>query len=342
MNPVNLRRAIGAADQDLLLVRMTIHSGESTFENRRGNRGDVVDESLRLDLGQLRGHVPPDGNHMRTVERKDGVEDPVSGSTAEKDLLAAGRFDGSQGVISTTKCNQLAVGRPAGSVDGVKGDRNRQQQLPLFGVPNLHFTHPCRQPSGDGEFLAVWREAHRLDPCREPDQTLHQSRVLDIVNQHLVKTGDRQKTTVGRVVEGGHDRRRFVDGRICLIVLLLGTGRGVVDRSLGNPAPDNFNLGRLQWITLVRHLCFAIYGSDQVDHQTLIRLMRNDRRFFATTGEKPIELRHHVLALGLGRLMTTVTIGLQDGTNLAIETDLVWRFLRFDVIVGKRRHRKHQ
>ena len=107
-------------------------------------------------------------------------------------------------------------------------------------------------------------------------------------------------------------------------------------------AIQQLDLGRLQWIALVRHLCFAIDGSDQFDHQTLIRLMRNDRRFFATTGEKPVELRHLVLALGLGRLMTTVTIGLQDGADLPVETDLVCLLFRFDMIVGNRRNRHHQ
>ena len=151
---------------------------------------------------------------------------------------------------------------------------------------------------------------------------------------------NRQISAIGRVVECGHHRWRLIHGRIALIVLLDRIARRVILRTLADPSANQLDLSRLQWIPLVRHLCLTIDGSDQFDQQTLIRLMRNDRHFLATTGEKSIELGHHKLALGLGRLVTAMTVGLEDGTNFSVVTDL-FGFLHLG-FVSKRNHRQHQ
>ena len=127
VDSVDLRCPIRPTDQDLFLGRVAIDRRQPTLENRRCDRGDVVDESLRLHLCQLCSHVPSDGDHMASIEGEDSIESPVRGCSIEENLLTATGIDGPDRVVSAAKRNQLAIGGPAGAIHGVKGDRYRDR-----------------------------------------------------------------------------------------------------------------------------------------------------------------------------------------------------------------------
>ena len=134
-------------------------------------------------------------------------------------------------------------------------------------------------------------------------------------------SGDGKPATIWRVVESGHDRRRFVNRKMVRIILLHSVGRSVVDRTLTDPGPDQIDLGWIQRIPLLRHLRFTIDGGDHFDQFTLVRLMRNDHRMLPAAGEQAGKTGHHVATLGFCWLMAAVAIGLKDGTDVAVITD---------------------
>ena len=111
------------------------------------------------------------------------------------------------------------------------------------------------------------------------------------------------------------------------VILLHSIFGGVVHGALTDPGPDQIDLGRIQRISLLRHLRFTIDGGDHFNQFTLVRLMRNDRRMISATGEQADKAGHHVLTLGFCWLMATMAIGLKDRTDIAIVTDrgsLLW------------------
>ncbi len=55
----------------------------------------------------------------------------------------------------------------------------------------------------------------------------------------------------------------------------------------------------------------------------LVRLMRHDRRAFLPALQQLLERSHHVVALGLGGLVATMAIRLENGADFFVEADLV-------------------
>ena len=123
---------------------MSIDGCKSPLEDRRRDRGDVVDKPLCRNLNQLRRHVSTDGNDMRSIEGKDCTQGPIGRSSVEEYLLAACGIDGTHRVVATTEGNQLAVWRPTGAINGVKSHRYRECQFPAVGIPHLDLTHSRR------------------------------------------------------------------------------------------------------------------------------------------------------------------------------------------------------
>ena len=150
---VELGLAVRAADHDLVALRVPGDGRDAPLEGAGGDRGDVVDEPLGGDLGQLGRHVAADRDQVRAVGREDGVEHPVVVRAHEQDLLAGLGVDGPDAVVGAAEGDLRAVGRPARAVDRVEGDRDRERELPLGDVPDLDLAHPRRAAAGDGQLL---------------------------------------------------------------------------------------------------------------------------------------------------------------------------------------------
>ena len=88
---------------------MSIDGCKSPLEDRRRDRGDVVDKPLCRNLNQLRRHVSTDGNDMRSIEGKDCIQGPVGRCSVEEYLFTACGIDGAQGVVTAAEGDQLAV-----------------------------------------------------------------------------------------------------------------------------------------------------------------------------------------------------------------------------------------
>src|SRR5439155_26440840 len=110
-DPVDLRAAVRAADDDLIPLRVAGDGGDAALQGARGDRGDVVHEALRGDLGQLGGHVAPDGDQVRAVGGEDGVQGPVTVRAHKEDLLAGLRVDGAHAVVGAAEGDAGAVRR---------------------------------------------------------------------------------------------------------------------------------------------------------------------------------------------------------------------------------------
>src|SRR5207248_3154284 len=93
---------------------------------------------------------------------------------------------------------------------------------------------------------------------------------------------------------------------------------------LRDPAADEVHVGGRERRLLGRHRGLAIDGRDLVDEEGFIGLAGDNRgRLRLAAGEQAIELSHHVSAAGLGGLMATLALRLEDGAYLLVVADLV-------------------
>jgi multidrug transporter EmrE-like cation transporter len=109
VHPVNLRRAIRAAEQNLIPQRMPHDALDPSFQRARRDRCDVVDEPLCRNLDQLGRHIAADRHQVAAVDRKRRIQHPIFMSALIEHLLAA---------LGITFSN-LLIRRLAGEVDSV-------------------------------------------------------------------------------------------------------------------------------------------------------------------------------------------------------------------------------
>ena len=161
-----------------------------------------------------------------------------------------------------------------------------------------------------------------------------------MVQQHLVKSSNGNQCAVRRIVDRRDDRWQTVNRWVVLIVELLGTRRRVIGRTLRNPSGDHRDLLGRKWSSFLRHLRLAVDRRDERDQMTLVRLARHDRLVLAPAARKQLgESRHHILSLGLGRLMAAVALALENRPDVAVKTDL----FRLGLLgVGAYRCREHR
>ena len=314
---VELGHAVGAADQHLVAAGAASDGVEPAAQGARGDGADIVDETLRLDLGEFRAHVAADGDEMRAVLVEDGAEHPIAVGALLEDGLAGRGVDGAEVVVGAAEGDQFAVGRPTHAVNGVEADGHGDDEGAFYDVPNLDFAHAGGEAAGDGEAGAIGGETHGLDALREADEASDQAGAVGVVEQHLVKTGDGEQFSVGGEIERGDGGRPLVDGRVGGVDVLDGVFRGVVDGALGDPLGDegDFGLGE-RWLAL-RHVGLALEQGDGGDQRALGGQVRDDGFFTAVAaGEEAGEIGHHVAALIFGGLVAALAVGLENRTDL--------------------------
>ena len=326
---------------------MPVHRVKATAQRAGRDRRDVIDEPLRRDLGELGRHVAAHGRDVVALRRERRVEHPIAVRALLQRLFAGLRIDRAHRVVRATERNRRAVRRPAQAVNRVVRHRHREPQFALLDLPNLNLPHAPRLPTGHREGFAIRRKPHRLDALGKPDQPRREARAIGLVQQHLVKTRDREHLPIRRIIQRRDDRRHRVHRQMILIVPLPHIGRRVVVRALGEPLFEQLDFQREQRRLALRHLGFAFgIRHDLHVQQALVGIAREHRRglvLAVAAREELREIRHHVAALRLGRLMATLTIGLQNGANLLVVTDrpLVLLRLRRRRRGGKqRRHRE--
>ena len=263
VNPVDPRRAISSGGDDVVERRMPIDRREATSQSPRRDRGDVVDEPLGCQLGQLDRHVAADRDEVIALGSKDSVKHPVFMRPLIEHLFTGGRVNRPQGVVGAAKGDELAVGRPAAAVDRVEADWHRQFKRACFDVPDLDLAHSRRVAAGDQQPAAVGREPHPLDPFGEANQPLgrrgrHGGVVGDRKEQHLMKAGDRQPLAIGGKVDARHNRLPGIDRRVIPVDFLASSCRRVILGTGGNPAGDEVHFSFGQRLAGLGHLGMAV------------------------------------------------------------------------------------
>ena len=328
---VDFGDAVGAADDDLVARGMPSNRLDASLECSRCDRGDVIDKTLGRHLDQLGGHVSADRHKMLAVYGKDGIEHPVVVGSLKQDLLAACRVEDTHRVVGATDNNQLAVGRPFAGVDRVVRDGDRKCQLSrehgfaiggaLLQLPDLQLAGPSGESAGDGKTFSIRRERHRFDPFGQADQAPGQSS-FGSVQEDLMEPGDSQPLAIGTVVERRDDRWAHVDGRMIEIVTHLGVLRRIIDGALANPLHDLCDRLGIQRRSTFGHRRFAVDRRDHFDEVTLFGFAGHDgRRSRFSSPHQPLELRHDIVAIGLGRLVAPLAVGLENGPNFAVKAD---------------------
>ena len=191
------RRPVRAADQQFVAHRMPPDRQLAAAQHARRVRGDVADETLSRHVRHLHGHVAASREDRFPVGREHRASHPVVVSGHVDHFPARFDLDRTDAVVAAADRDLLAVRRPIAAVDRVERHGQRQLQTPLGHVPHLQLAHPPRQATGDGQQRAVRREANRLDPFGQTDQTGHRFAAVHRGQQHLVKTGDGQQRPVG-------------------------------------------------------------------------------------------------------------------------------------------------
>jgi hypothetical protein len=155
VDAVGPRRAVGAGRHDVLEHGVPVDGLQAAPQRARRDRGHVVDESLRRQLGELDRHVAAHRDHVVSLGREHRVEHPVLVRALEEHLRSRRGVDRPHRVVGAAEADELAVGRPAAAVDGVEGDGHRPQERAVGHVPDLHLAHPRRVAAGDGQPRAV-------------------------------------------------------------------------------------------------------------------------------------------------------------------------------------------
>src|SRR5438309_18609 len=108
---------------------MSGHGEDAAFERSGRDRGDVINEPLLGDFGQLDAHVASAGDDVIALEREGGAERPITMRTHLDDLLAVSGLDRANRVIRTTEGDEFVVGRPAYAIKSVVAEWSRDCEL---------------------------------------------------------------------------------------------------------------------------------------------------------------------------------------------------------------------
>ena len=139
------------------------------------------------------------------------------------------------------------------------------------------------------------------------------------VEQHFMKARDREQLSVRGKIEGSHDRRPGINRRMFGVVMRLGVRRRVVHGALLNPGGKQRHLVLLERGFAFGHAHLAIQGRDHFQDRTLVRMAGDDGRALGVTaGQQPFEIPHRIAALGFGRLMAALAVGLEYGTDVTV------------------------
>ena len=163
VHAVNLRNAIGTADENFVPLRVPCEGVDATFERARGDGGDVVDESLSAAFGEFDAHIATTGDDLLAVNAPECVEDPIVMTAHEQGFLAGRSIDGAQGIVCAAKSDLLAIWRPADSVKRVKGDGLGEFEFFLGDIPDLQFAESGRAATCDSHFGAIGRPGDFLN-----------------------------------------------------------------------------------------------------------------------------------------------------------------------------------
>ena len=126
-----------------------------------------------------------------------------------------------------------------------------------------------------------------------------------------METGDREEFSIGREIECGHDGRAGIKGRMVGIIMFFGIGRRIILCALFNPGTNQHDVVFHQGCFAFGHLDLAVLGRDHFENRAFLGMLGNNRCAFAiAAGKQPLELGHHIAALGLGRLVAALAIGL--------------------------------
>ena len=328
---VDARHAVGAAEEDFIAEWMGDDALDAAFQGARGNRRDVVDESLCGDFNQLGRHVAADRNQVVTIDGEGSAEDPIVVGLLEQDLRASFRVDGADGFVGAAEGDSLAVWRPGCAKQGIIRDRNRQHEFLVGDVPDLYFTRATGASASDGELLAIRREADRLDSFGHADQSGNETGAVGFVEQHFVIAGHCEQLAARRPVDRCDHGRAAVDGRVLGIDWRRCVRRRVIFGAFFNPLPNQrdvtFREGRL--FLWHRSHAFCV-GRDLFEQIAVVRLSGDDRRRVAfATDEHVFENSEIELAAGFGWLVAALAIGLQDWEDGSVVADplrlLGWR-----------------
>ncbi len=88
---------------------------------------------------------------MITFRIEGGVKNPSVMSALEKHLFTGLGVDRANAVVRAAERNFGAIGRPSGTVDGIKGNWGREGELFFGDVPDLHLAHATGKSSSNGE-----------------------------------------------------------------------------------------------------------------------------------------------------------------------------------------------
>ncbi len=107
-----------------------------------------------------------------------------------------------------------------------------------------------------------------------------------------------------------------------LLVVHVHRRRGIVLGTLGNPLPNDCHGLATQGRFAGGHFGLTVLWSDQLQQVTFVRFPRHHGgRVTLATGDQSVKGGHHIPAAGLGGLMTTLTIRLENGKHLAVIAD---------------------
>ena len=299
------------------MPRQHLHAA---FERTGRDGGDVVDEALRGDLRELHTHVTTAGDDVLAVHAPDRVEHPVTMTAHEERFLARRDVNRPHRIVTAAKREVFAIRRPTRAIQRVKGQRFGEFEFLRRHIPDLDFAHARRTAARDGDFLPIRRPCELLNAFRQSDETRHDAAAVRLVHQHLMITRHGDLRAIRRVFQRGDRRSLHILRRMRHVVLRLCRGRGVIVRAFIDPALDQRDLRLMQRIRLLRHLRLALFVRfDQLQQVRLRRLPRHDRMPFLASFEQRHELRHHVIALVLRRLVAAIALRLKNRADVFIE-----------------------
>ena len=329
------RRAVGPAHENFVPLGMPIDGLHAAAEDARRVRRQIADESLRGHIGHLDRHVAAGRKQRLAVGGKHGAANPVIVGRHVHDLLEGLGIERPQGVIGPADGDQLAVGRPTAAVRAYRS-RSTLDPSSLWrsNVPDLDLAVAAGIAAGDEQLRAVAGETHGFDAVRHAHQPRHAGRTVGLPKNRFVKAGHGEQLAVRREIERRDHRAARIDGRMIGVESRPRAARAVVFGALGDPAADEIDIAGGQRRAALRHLGLAVVRRDQLQQMALLRLAGNNRRRSAfAAAKKTLPGGHLVVALGFGRLMAAIAIGLQQRLDLFAIADLAAGLARF----GKRR-----
>ena len=342
------RRAVGPAHDNLVPLGVPIDRLHAAAEDARRVRRQVADESLRGHIRHLDRHIAAGREQRLAVGGKHGAANPVIVGRHVHDLLEGLGIERPQGVIGPADGDQLAVGRPTAAVQGIETDHVRCKELVRSNVPHLDLAAAAGIAARDEQLRSVARETYGFDSIRHAHQPRDAGRSVGLPKKHLVKAGHGKQFAVRREIERRDHGAVRIDGRMIGIERLAAGCSGcrlpapsAIQRRMRSISPAASG-GRPCGISALPSM-----RADQLQQLALLRLAGNDRRRSAfAAAQQAGQGGHLVAALGFGRLMAAIAIGLQQRLDLFAIADLAAGLTRFGerrcpvAVEGDRRNRE--